>query len=128
MELKQIEKANKLYTKIKVLDSEIAQLDKLAQEMVNDNMVIRFDLKAENKSKAPKEKATITEDGLSLHMPSLSFSFLGYGQQCEPVKPKHETKLNKEVSESVGLELLAVLLRSKIDERTTLIKKLQAIL
>ncbi len=113
MDFKKLEKATLLYEKIKLLDADIIELDKMALVAADGDKKFKISISYE---KVDKEKVKIEEDddsmiGMLAHMQRrLSYSM------CSPA-PKNTVKYKKEASENTVLNVLAVLLIEKKTER-----------
>lgn len=135
MEFKKLDKAQKYYEQVKKLDAEIIEIEKLAQLMA-DGGKVSFEISCEPVSNKKKEKV-LDEDGsliISSFQKRLSddmrmYMYGGFG--CSPTitveKPK-KNNIKAQVADTVGLQVLGVLLAEKNKERSSIIKRLNKIM
>lgn len=130
MKIKDLEKATKVLDQIKILDSEIIEIDKLALLIADGSNVITIELKVQTLDEAKKE--VLDSDGSLIdHNRTRSHEFFGgilghYRSICEPIKPPAPLHLlRKELNESSALHILGLLLREKQFIRISLIEKIK---
>lgn len=134
MNLKKLQKAAKIAEKIKALDAEIIELDKIAMKIANGDTKISFDLNVFAAVKEEPEKLQLDTDG-SLPNYYKSFmdkymvsGFLGYGmmtpQSSSPTTQGITDTLKSEISEGCALRILGLLLADKHYKREQLLLKL----
>ena len=130
MTFKNLEKATKLYEKIKQLDSEIIEIEKFALTVANNDTECSFELKCKDltKQKEGEEKVKIDEDGSlldGLRYTSLlnPYSFLSSIPRI-PAEDKNETIIKGQLSVNNVMAMLGILLNDKQTKRQYLIDKL----
>lgn len=122
MDLKSLEKASKIIAKVKQIDKEIIELDKFAAALVNGDVRAEFSLSfTDNKPKEEKPK----EPESDFHHGGFSGLILNWcnGEPSKPTRHKHT--ITSDTTESVTLNLLAVLLADKYDKRTALLNQIK---
>lgn len=138
MKLTQLEKAQKLYARVKELDGEIIEVEKLAQLISSKKTSIKLSLKVNDLEKVnDSDKVTLDEDGslkygseassmasrmFGLWMPSPFGSCTDIAKKDAP-----DSQFKSEISDSVCLGILGVLLASKMEARELAIKALNKI-
>lgn len=128
MDLKELDKAQRLYARIKELDAEIIGIEKLASLVSTKKTSIKLSLRIEDLEKVKDSEKTIIDcDGsLSLGYDSLGvFRFFMPSSLGSPKEAtKHDGSLESDLTDSVCLGVLGVLLQSKIEARELAIKSL----
>lgn len=102
IDIKKLDKIKSIYEKIKVIDSELINLDSKAKEIIDNQCDFKLHLEIENKTLKEDEvnKVIIDPDG-SLNIgnnsnsPFGSFRFLYYGTSSEPEKGSNSCNLFK---------------------------------
>ena len=130
MELTKVDKVFKVYEKVKVLDAEIIELDKVAMQLANDDTDVCLDFKITNFT--PKKEEESTTIGLQSIFESykreLSFSSL-WGQPTSTTPEQNSnnntTVFNHQVSTNNALKILGLLLSDKLEKRERLLTKLK---
>lgn len=122
MELKQLDKATKIYSDIQKLDSEIIEIERLAAIVSNENIVSYFDLKIVD-IELENEEANMIRP---LHTLSINEALDQLSKMCDFAKRKLHNHINIKPSESTTLQILAVLLNDKKKRRFDLINKLKS--
>jgi len=138
MNIKQIEKANKILLDIKILDSEIIELEKFAMLIADGEVTIDFSLNVHDlkKKREQEEKISFDEDGslisalekmrnrLSYYSP---FAMGGLVEYQNADSKSHVKNLTNILNENEGLQVLGVLLGIKQQKRQRLIESLNKI-
>ena len=134
MELKKLNKASKIFDRIKELDKEIIELDKLAIVAINDKTEIKLNLTIENitKKENDENKVSFDEDGSLVFGRSVGriSGLYGFWEQrmnelsSEIKQPKNTTELKNKLNSRDFLLVIKVLLESKNEERNSLFKQL----
>lgn len=131
MKLTQLEKAQKLYDRVKELDGEIIEIEKLAQLIADKKTEIKLTLKINDLEEKDKEKSKVAfdEDGSLIHgayaRSLMASMFTIRLQGCDPEKEKKYTdKFDCDISDRITLQVLGVLLADKLEARTLAIKAL----
>lgn len=131
MNLKNFDKANKIYQQIKALDAEIIEIEKMAG-LIADGGKCQFDFSCESKS-GDKKVSVLDSDG-SLIDPnnpnkgySVTFMLWGGSGETKKVENPNLHRMNKCVSESIALQLMGVLIAEKVSARNELVQKLESI-
>jgi hypothetical protein len=136
MILKQLEISQKVYNEFKALDAEILEIEKVAMLVANGDTEVNLSLNVKDTSvKEPKSKVNFDEDGSLMKSGQLGFRvemfnpfemytkhLSGLSQLKEEKQPA--TTLKSKLSENMSLNILAVLLSIKMEERAKLIRKL----
>lgn len=126
MEIKKLDIAQKFYSEIKELDKQIIEIDKIARLTVNGNNKLNLIYSCEDFT--GKEKINVLDSDNSLinpGNPSIYFSSIFDHKPIFLAPNPNICKLNYEMSESLGLEILAVLIRQKQERRKVLLASLQ---
>jgi len=137
MELKQLDKATKIYSDIQKLDSEIIEIERLANLVANGEVKSSFELKIEDKQKQEEEsqKLEFDEDGDIIRPNCVTFDHLHnfplsilrmQNYNNKESKTKSANTLSSNISESTTLQILAVLLNDKKKRRFDYINKLKS--
>jgi hypothetical protein len=140
MKLKDLEKATKIYEEIKLLDVDIAKLDKLAQSVAYGCSEVKLYFNVTDlKAKESFEKSNLFDEHGDLKQVttkvSLSDKFITYsGESYDDLMAKIKSINNavasyssnyvEDLSDVLTLEMLGVLIRNKQDKRKLLIDKL----
>jgi hypothetical protein len=124
MKYKTIEKASKLYEKIKKLDKEIIELDKMASLFAeNEESGVELSMKYTGKKEDVEncEREIIGESMVG------SIMYIGGGSITFDVNKKTNGKetYNAELSNSAALQILGVMLGDKMATRKTLIDRIE---
>ena len=144
MNIKQLERSQKIYSELKSLDAEIIEIEKIALLLVDGNAEVKLNLSVKDTTPKP-EKIEIDEEGdiKPVQSGGLSFSILGssmdmfqriygtpgystLGTTSQVTKDTGDMS-SYDISESLSLNILAILLNEKLDKRTKLIKSLNRI-
>jgi hypothetical protein len=130
MNIKDLEKAKKIYKKIKSLDREIISLEKIAKEIDRDFCNIQFKLENFKQKNDQESKDILDEDGsIVLHrpkkMPGIFAMLHGFDLSKTSKKEKWTSKTSFKISEELCYELLGVLLSKRIQERESLLNHLE---
>lgn len=124
--IKHIEKIAKAYEKIKQLDADILQLDKMAMKLADGvgkvSVSIQYD-EPENKGLKLDEDGSIINETTSFKygglMPSFMFDF----------RPREEQRkgeiYSEELTENMALNFLGMLISTKMQLRNELIKSIE---
>ena len=131
MELKNLEKSLKKLDKIKSLDAEIIELDKVAQIACQNDCKSTISLYVSNLSNKDKKQDVPTEDGSIKSIQdelTQGWSFLLRG--VSPLSSKSEKKssdheLEYKISEGLLLTIVSVLVYDKKQERMKLINEIK---
>lgn len=132
MELKKLTKVSKIFDRIKELDKEIIELDKLAMDAVNDKMNIELNLTIENLSKKEDQENKVTIDsdgslnfgGSSEGLEGMYRRMMGFSLGLQEQTKKNTTELKNKLTSKDFLLILKVLLDSKNEERNSLFNQL----
>lgn len=137
MNIKKLEKAYKVIERIKILDNDIIQIEKVAMSTANNTASSSFKLFVKNIGETDNKENILEEDG-SLKKGSLEFgvspfslwgsmfSFPRMGSEGKETKDKKDTTvLGYELSETATLKILAILLLEKQQLREELLKELE---
>lgn len=132
MELKSIKQANKILQKIESLTSEIIQIDKFANELLQGSKDFKINLSFNSTIEKRKKKLKLDEDGSIMNNHSAdadrySIRFFYDFSKYAGVKTenKSETSLSMDVTEKILLQSVGLLIQNKTDEREKEIAKLQ---
>lgn len=125
MNLTKLERATRLYAKIKVLDSEIIEIDRFAMIVANGDIKATLELTIEDPAdEEPKKISECLNSSALEHMEdALRSIYLGI---WKPPNPKNQV-LNRSISESTTLSILGVLLYEKQTQRKKLLDELDTI-
>jgi hypothetical protein len=135
--IKNFEKAKKIYEIIKVLDSDIIKIEKLAIQLSNDHCKVYLEMEVANLSNQNKEKESIFDEDGSLKSDSGFkrptgglFSFIMSDMMSDMVKKNSSTmakeSLSLNLNESESLCILDTIMRVKVAQRESLIKQLNS--
>jgi hypothetical protein len=129
--IKKLDKANKIYQQIKELDKEIIEIDKHAMLIANGEVKLSLTLNIDDLKKKEKEESKVKfdEDGsivVNDGVVSLSWStmFIGLPTNVTEDKNKHTTTFNTQVIENEALQILGVLLYVRQQKREQLLDRL----
>ena len=130
MTFKNLEKATKLYEKIKQLDAEIIEIEKFALIVANNETECSFEIRCKDftKQKEDEEKVKFDENGSLLdsrRYTSLlnAYSFLSSIPR-RYTEDKNETIIKSQLSVNNVMAMLGILLNDKQTKRQHLIDKL----
>lgn len=136
MKIKQLEKATKIFEKIKKLDKEITEFDKLALLIVNNKTNISFELNIETlKDNEETMKFGIDGDGsLTYKLDYTIKDFLPWATRFSAmdigaisnISKKNANSLKSMLSETPTLQILGILLGEKQRERESLLLQLKS--
>jgi hypothetical protein len=137
MELKQLDKATKIYSDIQKIDAEIIEIERLASLVANGEVKSSFELKVVDKQKQEEEsqKLEFDEDGDIIRPNCVTFDHLHnfplsilrlQNYNNKESKSRSANTLSSNLSESTTLQILAVLLNEKKKRRIDLINKLKS--
>jgi hypothetical protein len=128
MDLKELEKAQRLYARIKELDAEIISIERLALLASTKKTSIKLSLTIEDLEKVKDSEKTIIDCDGSLSLGHDSLGVFKFFMPSFPGTPKkaqeHDGSLESDLTDSVCLGVLDVLLQSKIEARELAIKSL----
>ena len=125
IDIKLLEKAAKIFEKIKQLDAEIIEIDKYAMLVANGDVEPSFELSFKMlKTEEKEEEKQGTENLLESYSNSLRMTIYG-GFLMSDKKKEPENKLSNTLSENATLQILGVLLHEKNAARTRLINQLR---
>lgn len=142
MNIKQLEKSQKMYLEVKSLDAEIIEIEKIAILVVDGNAEVNLSLKVKDTTPKPKEsdKAKFEEDGSQRSTPSIGMGFdvrdpwsslfpkyFSDSVKNHTVSEQGCSVLRSELSDNLSLNVLAILLDDKLRKREKLIKSLNRI-
>jgi hypothetical protein len=132
MKLTQLEKAQKLYDRVKELDKEIMEIEKTAELIATKKTEIKLSLKVSDLEPKKHEKEPILDaDGSLINNKGSQVSpwRLIYGTLAP--KPEQEkeyaSKIANTIPDNLALQLLGVLLADKSEARNLAIKALNKI-
>ena len=136
MNIKQLERSQKIYLEIKKLDAEIIEIDKVAQLIANGNAEVNLTLSV--KDVTPKieetEKVTTYHDPMTTGHGRMNFfnpfeemmkSYRGISSKITDDNDK--TVLTADLSENLSFNVLAIILNDKQTKRKKLINSLKKI-
>jgi hypothetical protein len=139
--IRSILKIEAIFKRVQSLDKEIAQINKLAELVASKDTQISFNLIVLDKDEETKEKKKLQfdEDGSIIlpgpeDVPQINpYTFprmfgsivLHHGYNSKPKEVKHKNVLKEDISVSICLKVLGVLLSEKYDERKQLITQLE---
>lgn len=131
MDLKELEKAQKLYARIKELDAEIIGVEKLANLVSSKKTSIKLSLIIEDLEKIKDTDKVIIDGDGSL---SIGMDFTGMFRFFQPSvlgNPKavkdNNNAFESDLTDTVCMGVLGVILQSKIEARALAIKALNRI-
>jgi hypothetical protein len=128
MNASKFEKATIAFERIKQLDKQIIEIEKLAMLLADGSTKQSISISIEDLSESEKGKI-LDEDGSLIGSESISgvsFWKVPYGSVLSIKEDnQNEHKLAEPTSEKVMLQILGVLLHEKINERNYLIKQLE---
>jgi hypothetical protein len=122
MELKQLDKATKIYSDIQKIDAEIIEIERLASLVANGEVKSSFELKVVDKQKQEVRFRQLTEDGDIIRPNCVTFDHLHnfplsilrlQNYNNKESKSRSANTLSSNLSESTTLQILAVLLNEK---------------
>ncbi|HAH37784.1 MAG TPA: hypothetical protein DCL81_15120 [Algoriphagus sp.] len=128
-----LQKASKILFKILVLDKKIIAIEKLASQIANDPVSIKLDFNLANQRVKEENdtKVSFDEDGsiITENRPMMGFHAFFMGMQGNMHEKKNEftERCSFSINETVGLEVLGVLLNDLHKERNNLISKLKVL-
>ena len=115
MNIRELERATKIFEKIKDIDKQINELDKFAISVVNGNVKCNLLLSVEDLSQQEIDETIENLSFESMFMPMLA-------------KKNRVTKeLKSEITENYALKILAIFLNDKKEQRQKLVNKLESI-
>lgn len=133
MDIKQFEKAKRIYEKIAILDKEITELDKYAMLLANEDGEVSFEMnfkqEAEEVQPLDIESAEDIRD-ISSRVDSWMRDYMTNHLfwNTSSSKPKYkEDKLRETISTISALKILGILLHEKRTKRDDLINSLKKI-
>jgi len=131
MKLSQLDKANKLYSRIKELDAEIIEIERFADAIASKKAKIKFSLSyADLEKVAEQDKVVLDDNGFLVKGGKKEytsmFSFwmqnpLG-NRSCEKPEKTYDGKIKYELDDSLALQVLGVLLKDKMEVREKAMK------
>ena len=134
MDIKELGKASKLLDKLKVIDADIIEIEKIAQLLASGNSKQSMVLAVTDTSPETEPKKQVLDSDGSLTQPSMSvdgntltFSFFGLNSRPFPEnrQDNRTKKLDVQLSDTTALQVWGVLLEQKLIARGDLIKKLE---
>jgi len=137
MDLNKLEKAAKVLIKIKELDKEIIEIERIAMMVVNSETKSNLELRVTSLEPEPEKKThVLDEDGSlkneigsawdrinELMMSSLSAPLVNYSPLGQ--KSKNHSVLEHELSERLTMQILGIILAEKQAIRQGLINKIE---
>lgn len=142
MNIKQLERSQKMYQEVKALDAEIIEIEKIAILVVDGNAEVNLSLTVKDTTPKPKEseKAQFDEDGslkstisrgagFDIRDPwsSLLPNYFASSLKSHSLSEHGCNVLKSELSDNLSLSVLAILLDDKLKKREKLIKSLNRI-
>jgi hypothetical protein len=134
MNINKLEKATKILEKIKLIDAEIIEIDKLAHIILNNETNIQLAINVENltKAKEAKEKVSFDEDGSMTIEDKAIDAFRNSFYPADRFKiymdgvrtKKSDRNFSQPLSDKLTLQILGVLLCEKNAIKDSLMKKL----
>lgn len=132
MNFKNFEEEIKIYEQIKALDAEIAEINRFAMTIANNEVKASFGLKLENLHEVKEEKQNIIyEDGSPRHSVTSPFGELFFMSPFDFMRRQQEKKsavkeqfLEQQLSEKNIMAILDYILREKKMQRGLLMNKL----
>ncbi len=140
MNLKKLESATKAFERIKALDKEIIELDKMAILIAGGDSKQLFELTVENKGKDQKQNVLDADGNLingstndmyehfraQMHRSMMHTFVLPFGGICDAGKSVQSNSVKIELSDTAALQILGVLLGEKQNERAQLIDMIKS--
>ena len=126
IQLKDLAKAKRIYNDIIELDAEIIRIEKMANEIINDECVLSLNIKLTNITQQAKQKISFDEDGslMKRRVDIRSYDFFGIPRGIIMVSEDNAQNNNFEFSESDCLKTLQFILNLKACNRHNLIIEL----
>lgn len=128
MEIKELEQATKILQSIKILDNEIAEIEKIAMIVANSDTGSSIELKVvdyDKPAEATKEDNDEEVDDKDPFMGLGMFAYISRNHNSDnPKKEDNVHRINYDLSLNGTMQMLGVLLYEKQSKRTLLIKKL----
>lgn len=126
MQIKDIEKIQRIYLKIKELDEEILKLDKLALEIANDDCKISINVEnfTKQQQEEAKEKAKFDEDGSLTSGLNLYNSLFTWPSSISSSTIKVTTTNDFTVNDITALNILGFILQGLHSKREILLREL----
>lgn len=131
MDIKKFEKATKILEQIKLLDSQIIEIDKFAMMVANGETKSSFQLICEDleKKEQDDEKVEFDSDGSLIKGAGLEYKsmFELFMPRFKTTNPKkdNEVVLKNELSVNVVMSILGILLYDKRNQREILIQNIK---
>lgn len=127
MNLTKLERATRLYAKIKVLDSEIIEIDRFAMIVANGDIKATLELTIEDPAEKVEAISDPQESAWDRFAREHGIRILELGSATwKPPNHKNQV-LNRTISESTTLSILGVLLYEKQTQRKKLLDELDTI-
>jgi hypothetical protein len=124
MDFKKLDKAAKLHERIKQLDKEIIDIERLALMVATKKTELKFSLKVNDLEKTEVPKKTTCSDELVI-----SFQGMFGGLYSPPTKKKdvkkYDHKFSEIVSDTLALQLLGVVIEDKKHIRELALKQIK---
>lgn len=144
MNIKQLERSQKMYSDLKILDAEIIEIEKVAILIANGNAEVNLSLNVKDTTQNKEEIAEVEFDegtplrsslgGFSVNMGIITSWRTGesmfekiYGKKAIEKENTSGTNLKACLCENLSLNVLAILLYDKQDRREKLIRNLKRI-
>jgi len=126
MDIKKLEKATKIYERIRVLDGEIIEIEKNAMLVANGETKSGFELKIENLAGVENSEEDSDDKNDSGIGGYFTFGILGYIERKNNIREnKNESIFKSDLSVNSTMAILGVLLHEKQHQRQILISKLE---
>lgn len=128
MNLKKLEKAVKILERVKHIDKEIIELDKFAVLVANGEVKTSLAMSVEKKD-ADEVPNSVSDSLDQMHEQLTSiFSYGFHRGMTEPSKPRrNKHSISADLTETITLNVLAVLLADKYDKRTALLNQIKSL-
>lgn len=129
MNLKKLEKATKIVSKIKTIDSQLQQIEKLALQVVNNEVKIEQVLKItklkqeEEETKAPESQEEAVKMIFSKLMSNRPVFSGGMFMRSEAPDNNKTENFHNNISNKLALQILAVFIEERNAERKKLVNQ-----
>jgi hypothetical protein len=133
MNITKLEKASKLIERMKEVDQEVIALEKLADQIANKRSEIKLTLNVVDLEKKEKgEGVQFDEDGSIIKphtVASIPYVLWGFGSgaggNTSEKKEEKGEKFKQDISDTVALNIIGVLMFEKLEIRKAIFKQLE---
>lgn len=135
MDIKQLEKASRLMDKLKTIDADIIEMEKIAHLLASGQSKQSMVLAVTDTSPETEPKKEVLDSDGSLNTGNQSKGFLGslfgvsftidHSISSNNTNDKRTKKLDVQLSDTTALQVLGVLMEQKLKARIEIIEKLK---